>query len=147
MTDREVKVESEREREAGWRFICCVTTHKHNHLLGTWKLDFQIIVGRILCFLSFGSLIWDVTFPSLYLVTKSLKSFKVGVSLAKASQSSVMILYRLFQYAKLVPASTPLEDLFIMDKSPLPLTAQRLAQLRPGLIIEPGLKLSPSLFF
>jgi hypothetical protein len=25
-----------------------------------------------------------------------------------------------------------------MDKSPLPLTAQRLAQLRPGLIIEPG---------
>lgn len=44
------------------------------------------------------------------------------------------------KYGKFVPA-TVIDDSFILDKSPLTSAAQRLAQLRPGLIIEPG---SPS---
>jgi hypothetical protein len=52
----------------------------------------------------------------------------------------ILVTLLIFQYAKLVPAASSIDDSFIMDKSPLPLTAQRLAQLRPGLIIEPGLK-------
>jgi hypothetical protein len=41
------------------------------------------------------------------------------------------------KYGKFVPA-TIIDDSFILDKSPLSSAAQRLAQLRPGLIIEPG---------
>lgn len=40
------------------------------------------------------------------------------------------------QYGKFLPASTT-EDCFILDKSSFNTTAARLAQLRPGLIIEP----------
>ncbi len=40
------------------------------------------------------------------------------------------------QYGKFVPATTT-EDCFILDKSSFSSTAARLAQLRPGLIIEP----------
>ena len=45
------------------------------------------------------------------------------------------VLYK--KYGKFVPA-TIIDDSFILDKSPLTSAAQRLAQLRPGLIIEPG---------
>ena len=42
------------------------------------------------------------------------------------------------KYAKLVSGPVSTDDSFVMDRSPLPIAAQRLAQLRPGLIIEAG---------